>query len=55
MLAKVYSCAVIGLDGALVKVEVDTANGLPSFVDVGSKSQRRSPVYGKVGQTDRQD
>ncbi len=35
MLAKVYSCAVIGLEGAVVQVEVDTANGLPSFVVVG--------------------
>jgi magnesium chelatase family protein len=35
MLAKVYSCAVVGLDGAIVEVEVDTANGLPSFVVVG--------------------
>ncbi len=35
MLSKVYSCAVIGLDGAIVEVEVDTANGLPSFVVVG--------------------
>ncbi len=35
MLAKVYSCAVIGLEGAIVEVEVDTANGLPSFVIVG--------------------
>jgi magnesium chelatase family protein len=35
MLAKVYSCAVVGLDGALIEVEVDTSNGLPSFVDVG--------------------
>jgi magnesium chelatase family protein len=34
MLAKVYSCAVIGLEGQVVQVEVDTANGLPSFVDV---------------------
>jgi magnesium chelatase family protein len=46
MLAKVFSCAVIGLDGAIVEVEVDTANGLPSFVGVGSKSQRRSPALG---------
>ena len=50
MLAKVYSCAVIGLEGAVVEVEVDTANGLPSFVDVVSKSQCRSPVYGKAGE-----
>ncbi|WP_026369841.1 YifB family Mg chelatase-like AAA ATPase [Kallotenue papyrolyticum] len=35
MLAKVYSCAVIGLDGALVEVEVDIANGLPAFNLVG--------------------
>ena len=50
MLAKVFSCAVIGLEAAIVEVEVDTANGLPSFVDVGSKSQRCSPVYGKAGE-----
>jgi magnesium chelatase family protein len=35
MLAKVYSCAVLGMEGAIVQVEVDTANGLPSFVVVG--------------------
>jgi magnesium chelatase family protein len=35
MLAKVYSCAVVGLEGEIVEVEVDTANGLPSFVVVG--------------------
>lgn len=35
MLAKVYSCAVIGLDGAIVEVEVDTANGLPTVTIVG--------------------
>jgi len=35
MLAKVYSCAVIGLEAAIVEVEVDTTNGLPSFVVVG--------------------
>ncbi len=49
MLAKVYSCAVIGLEAAIVEVEVDTANGLPSFVDVGSDSQDRGPGYGKSG------
>ncbi len=48
MLAKVYSCAVIGLDGAIVEVEVDTANGLPTFVDVVTDSQCRSPLYGKA-------
>ncbi|MDW8326626.1 MAG: YifB family Mg chelatase-like AAA ATPase [Anaerolineales bacterium] len=35
MLAKVYSCAVIGLDGAIIEVEVDSANGLPTFTIVG--------------------
>lgn len=35
MLAKVHSCAVIGLEGAIVEVEVDTARGLPSFTIVG--------------------
>jgi hypothetical protein len=49
MLAKVYSCAVIGLDGALVEVEVDTANGLPSFVDVVPGTHFHRPVYGKAG------
>ncbi len=35
MLARVYSCAVIGLDGVTVEVEVDTAQGLPGMVIVG--------------------
>ncbi|NTW01405.1 MAG: magnesium chelatase, partial [Oscillochloris sp.] len=35
MLAKVYSCAVIGLEGMLVEVEVDIAGGLPAFTVVG--------------------
>jgi magnesium chelatase family protein len=35
MLAKVATCAVIGLEGALVDVEVDISNGLPSFAIVG--------------------
>ncbi len=34
MLAKVTSCAVVGLDGALVD-EVDISNGMPSFTIVG--------------------
>ncbi len=33
--AKVFSCAVIGLAGELVEVEVDVANGLPAFNIVG--------------------
>lgn len=35
MLAKVLSCAVIGLDGVLVAVEVDVSDGLPAFSVVG--------------------
>jgi len=35
MLAKVISCAVVGLEGAIVEVEVDIAPGLPSFTIVG--------------------
>lgn len=35
MLARTLSCAVVGLDGALVEVEVDIATGLPSFQIVG--------------------
>ncbi|GAG18381.1 unnamed protein product [marine sediment metagenome] len=31
MLAKVTSCAVVGLEGAIVEVEVDISPGLPSF------------------------
>ena len=35
MLAKVISCALLGLEGVLVQVEVDTARGLPSLIIVG--------------------
>lgn len=35
MLARIYSCAIIGLDGVVVEVEVDTAQGLPAMVIVG--------------------
>ena len=35
MLAVVHSCAVIGLEGVVVEVEVDTANGLPKITIVG--------------------
>ncbi|MBM4445926.1 MAG: YifB family Mg chelatase-like AAA ATPase [Chloroflexi bacterium] len=35
MLAKVMSCAVVGLEGAIVEVEVDISPGLPSFTVVG--------------------
>ena len=35
MLARVFSCAVVGLDGILVEVEVDTGQGLPGMTIVG--------------------
>jgi magnesium chelatase family protein len=35
MLAKVGTCAVVGLEGALVDVEVDIGQGLPTFSIVG--------------------
>jgi len=35
MLARVRSGAIIGLDGAIVEVEVDISSGLPSFTIVG--------------------
>jgi magnesium chelatase family protein len=35
MLAKVFSCAVVGLEGVPVEVEVDISQGLPSFQIVG--------------------
>ena len=34
-LARVKSCAIVGLDGSIVEVEVDIAPGLPSFTIVG--------------------
>jgi magnesium chelatase family protein len=35
MLAKVYSCAILGLDGNIVEVEVDSSRGLTAFTLVG--------------------
>jgi len=35
MLAKVISCATVGLEGAIVEVEVDISPGLPQFTIVG--------------------
>ncbi|MFC2050580.1 YifB family Mg chelatase-like AAA ATPase [Chloroflexota bacterium] len=35
MLAKVMSCAVVGLEGAIIEVEADISPGLPSFTIVG--------------------
>jgi magnesium chelatase family protein len=35
MLARIFSCAVIGLEGIVVEVEVDYTNGLPGMTLVG--------------------
>ncbi|HSM72603.1 MAG TPA: YifB family Mg chelatase-like AAA ATPase, partial [Anaerolineales bacterium] len=35
MLARVFSCAVVGLEGVIVEVEVDYSNGLPAIIIVG--------------------
>jgi magnesium chelatase family protein len=35
MLSRVFSCAVIGLDGVIIEVEVDTGQGLPGMTIVG--------------------
>ncbi len=35
MLARVFSCAVLGLEGVIVEVEVDFASGLPAIIIVG--------------------
>ncbi len=35
MLARIFSCAVVGLDGVIVEVEVDFTNGLPGMTIVG--------------------
>jgi len=35
MLARIFSCAVIGLEGVIVEVEVDTGQGLPGMTIVG--------------------
>ena len=37
VLAKLYSCAVLGLEGNLIEVEADISQGLPAFTDVGTK------------------
>ena len=39
-LAKVLSCAVIGLDGELIDVEVDIAQGMPAFTTIAATSGR---------------
>ncbi len=35
MLARIFSCGVIGLDGVIIEVEVDTNKGMPTITIVG--------------------
>ena len=39
MLARVYSCAVIGLDGVVVEVEVDYTSGFPAWISSDCRMQ----------------
>ena len=52
MLAKVISCAVVGLEGYIVQVEVDISPGLPKFFVVGLpdevSSRSRENVFGAL-------
>jgi magnesium chelatase family protein len=52
MLAKVISCAVVGLEGFIVQIEVDISPGLPKFFVVGlpdeSIQESRERVRGAV-------
>lgn len=52
MLAHVFSCAVIGLDGVIVEVEVDYGQGLPRMVIVGlpdvAVQESRERVYSAI-------
>jgi magnesium chelatase family protein len=43
MLSRVFSCAVIGLEGVVVEVEVDTTNGLPGMDILGPKDHTIQP------------
>jgi magnesium chelatase family protein len=56
MLAKVNSCAVVGLDGYVVEVEVDISPGLPRFFIVGlpdeAVQEARERVRGAIRNSD---
>ena len=62
MLAKVFSCAVVGLDGVLVEVEVDVGFGQPGIIIVGlpdkaveeSRERVRSAIRNSGGRVPQQ-
>jgi magnesium chelatase family protein len=35
MLSRIFSCAVVGLEGVVIEVEVDYTNGLPGMTIAG--------------------
>ena len=35
MLSRIFSCAVVGLEGVVIEVEVDYTNGLPGMTNTG--------------------
>jgi hypothetical protein len=39
MLAKVMSCAVVGLEGAIIQVEVDISPGFSAFTNVATQAK----------------
>jgi magnesium chelatase family protein len=62
VLAKVFSCAVVGLDGVLVEVEVDVGSGQPGMIVVGlpdkaveeSRERVRSAIRNSGGRVPQQ-
>jgi hypothetical protein len=62
VLAKVFSCAVVGLDGVLVEVEVDVGFGQPGMIVVGlpdkaveeSRERVRSAIRNSGGRVPQQ-
>jgi magnesium chelatase family protein len=62
VLAKVFSCAVVGLDGVLVEVEVDVGQGQPGMIVVGlpdkaveeSRERVRSAIRNSGGRVPQQ-
>ncbi len=49
MIARVYTCAVVGLEGVIVEVEVDYTTGFPGMTIVGlpdaAVQERRERAY----------
>ena len=55
MLARIFSCAVIDLDGVIVEVEVDYGQGLPHMAIVGlpdaAVQESRERVFSAIKNT----